>query len=383
MNDLRPRWSTQTKVIISLLALAFFIYLLSRFSAVISPLILATILAFVLSPTVNLLETHLHIPRLLATILTYLILITIAVVIPILIVPPLVAQLTILNLDIQNLIQETEDILGSQYHILGLTIDARSIFSQAVTSLQGLTEPFIGRTLGLVVDVISSVVWVIFILVVSFYLIKDGPALRAWFETLPPPHYQEDYIRLRDEISTIWGSFFRGQLILALVVAIIFTSIGFLIGLPFALAMGVLAGLLEFLPSLGHGIWLFLASLLAFFIGSTWLPLPNWIFTLIVIGLHLAYQQFDLNYLIPRIIGHSVHLPPLVVILGIVAGAVLAGILGIPLAAPTIASIRVIGRYVFANLYDLDPFPNPITKSQPEPNYPKWWNYFRKEKRHS
>jgi hypothetical protein len=209
---------------------------------------------------------------------------------------------------------------------------------------------------------------------VSFYLIKDGPALRAWFETLPPPHYQEDYIRLRDEISTIWGSFFRGQLILALVVAIIFTSIGFLIGLPFALAMGVLAGLLEFLPSLGHGIWLFLASLLAFFIGSTWLPLPNWIFTLIVIGLHLAYQQFDLNYLIPRIIGHSVHLPPLVVILGIVAGAVLA---------PTIASIRVIGRYVFANLYDLDPFPNPITKSQPEPNYPKWWNYFRKEKRHS
>ena len=79
-------------------------------------------------------------------------------------------------------------------------------------------------------------------------------------------------------------------------------------------------------------------ALLSFFVGSTWLPIPNWVFALIIISLHLVFEQFDLNYLIPRIIGRSVHLPPLVVILGIVTGAVLAGVLGILLAAPTIAS---------------------------------------------
>jgi predicted PurR-regulated permease PerM len=156
------------------------------------------------------------------------------------------------------------------------------------------------------------------------------------------------------------------------VVAVIFTIIGFILGLPFALAMGVFAGLMEFLPSIGHGIWLVVASLLALFAGSTWLPLPNWAFMLVVIGLHLVYQQFDLNYLIPRIIGHSVHLPPLVVILGIVTGAVLAGVLGIPLAAPTIASARVLGRYVYANLFDLDPFAASAAPPLPPPN-PRWW----------
>jgi predicted PurR-regulated permease PerM len=148
--------------------------------------------------------------------------------------------------------------------------------------------------------------------------------------------------------------------------------------LPFALGMGIFAGLLEFIPSIGHGIWLVTASVLALTFGSTWLPIPNWVFTLIVIGLHLFYQQFDLNYLMPRIIGRRVQLPPLVIILGIVAGAFLAGVLGILLAAPTIASARVIGRYIYANLLDMDPFP--VTMTQPtRPPEPYWWKRTRKK----
>ena len=145
-----------------------------------------------------------------------------------------------------------------------------------------------------------------------------------------------------------------------------------MIGLPFALGMGVLAGLLEFMPSLGHGIWLIIAAFLALFFGSTWIPLPNWIFALIVIGLHLFFQQFDLNYLIPRVIGRRLHLPPLVVILGIVSGALLAGVLGIVLAAPTIASMRVVGHYLYANLFELEPFPVTAADELPAPN-PRWW----------
>ena len=147
---------------------------------------------------------------------------------------------------------------------------------------------------------------------------------------------------------------------------------GLALGLPFALAMAVFAGAMEFLPSVGHAIWLTVASILAFFGGSTWLPLPNWAFMLILIGLHLVFEQFDLNYLIPRVIGRSVHLRPLVVILGIVTGAVLAGVLGILLAAPSIASLRVIGRYTYANLFDLDPFPESAAPPLPPPN-PRWW----------
>ena len=198
--------------------------------------------------------------------------------------------------------------------------------------------------------------------------------MRLWLEGLVPPSYFIDYIQLRDEVSRIWGAFFRGQVILALVVATIFTIIGFILGLPFALAMGVFAGLMEFLPSLGHGIWLTTAALLALFAGSTSLPIPNWVFMLLIIGLHLVFEQFDLNYLIPRIIGRSVHLPPVVVILGIVGGAASAGVLGILLAAPTIASARVLGRYIYANLFDMDPFPSSVIQTLPPPN-PRWWHH--------
>jgi len=67
-----------------------------------------------------------------------------------------------------------------------------------------------------------------------------------------------------------------------------------------------------------------------------------------------------------------VHLPPLVVILGIVTGALLAGVLGIFLAAPTIASARVLGRYIYAYLLDEDPFPGEFSPALPPPN-PRWW----------
>ena len=76
-----------------------------------------------------------------------------------------------------------------------------------------------------------------------------------------------------------------------------------------------------------------------------------------MVALHLVFQQVDLDYLIPRIIGRRVHLHPLIVIVGILVGALLGGVLGIFLAAPTISSLRVLGRYVHANLLDRDPFP--------------------------
>jgi predicted PurR-regulated permease PerM len=372
MNKPRPHWSSRTKLVVILLLLLVGVYLLYRFSVLLTPMVLAVILAYVLSPLVNFFQRRLRLRRGLGILLAYLVMIAVLTALPMVLVPPLAAQSTQFNMDIQRFLRAVETLLAHQYNIAGQVINVDAIFQQAIGSLQGVLEPVFGQTLGFVIDVLTSLIWVVFILVISFYLIKDWLLLRAWLEDLTPPAYRDDFQRLREEIHFIWGSFFRGQLVLASVVATIFTIAGFILGLPFALTMGVLAGLLEFLPSVGHGIWLIIASLLALFAGSTWLPLPNWIFMLMIIGLHLVYQQFDLNYLIPRIIGRSVHLHPAVVILGIVAGAVFAGVLGVLLAAPTIASLRVLARYVYANLFDVDPFQAPIAPPLPPPN-PQWW----------
>jgi predicted PurR-regulated permease PerM len=378
MSSSRPRWSSQTKTVVSILLLAFFIFLVYRFREIIPPLIIAIILAYVLTPLVNRIQKRWRIHRALAILASYLILILVAAILLLILIPPLIDQFDSLNLDLQLLLQQAESIIGQQFVIMGNTFDGSSLVEQVTTSFQRLAEPFLSQTLGFVVEMITSIIWLVFIFVISFYLILENEAVRAWLEGLPPPEYRQDYIRLREEINLIWNSFFRGQIVLATVVATIFTIAGFVLGLPFAFAMGIFAGLMEFLPSIGHAIWLFVASILAFFLGSTWIPIPNWMFMLLVIGLHLIFEQFDLNYLIPRIIGRRVQLQPIVVILGIAAGALIAGVIGILIAAPTIASARIIIRYLYANLLDQDPFP--LQEEPPPRKTSTWWRRTRKTK---
>ncbi len=367
----RPRWSQETKLTVSLLVIAFGVYLLYQFRILLPPLTLAIVLAYIVSPIAGFLHRQLRLPHALAILLGNLALFLFLLLIPFIIVPPLASQLSTLNVDLRRLLATVDQLLQHDIALGPFSIHLPSLVQQVPLSSDQWIQPLLGQTLSIAVEVLSSVVWIIFIIVVSFYLVKDTDSFNQWVESHVPPLYQPDYRQLRTEINRIWGAFFRGQITLALVVSLIFTVTGFILGLPFALSMGLLAGLLEFLPSIGHGIWLTLATTLALLFGSTWIPVPNWVFALIIAGLHIIFQQFDINYLIPRIIGRSVHLPPIVVIVGIVAGAVAAGVTGIPLAAPTIATLRVLGRYVYAQLFDLDPFPHSVAPPLPPPD-PQW-----------
>jgi predicted PurR-regulated permease PerM len=376
----RPHWPYATKLVISILLLAFFIYLLSRFREIISPIVIAIIIAFILSPIVNFFQSRLHLPRVLAILLTYIIVIAIIIGVPILVISLMGENFEFLQVDPQLIMKSIENALAQQYTIAGITIHPSAFAGQVLTTLQGLVQPVVGQTVNIVKRVITSLIWIVLIVLVSIYLIKDGAKLEDWVTSHLPPTFLSDYRWIRNEINQIWGSFFRGQILLSAIVAVIFIAVGFALGLPFALLMGFLAGILEFLPSVGHTIWMLFAALLAFFLGSNWIPVPHWAFMLIVVGLDLVFEQFDINYLIPRIVGRSVHLPPLVVILGIVTGAILAGVLGIPLAAPTIASLRVIGRYIFANLFDMEWKPVSATQPLPPPKTYWWQQTHRKEK---
>jgi predicted PurR-regulated permease PerM len=375
----RPHWPYATKLTISLLLLAFVIYLLSRFHEVVIPLILAIILAYILNPIVNFFQRRLHIHRVLAILLTYLIGLALVIGIPILGITLLGENFDSLQINPQQITTTVENALAKQYTIVGFTLHPSAYAGELLTALQGILQPVVGQTVNIVKTIITSLVFTVLVLIVSIYLIKDGEKLGDWFTSHLPPRFLPDYEWFIHEIDQIWSAFFRGQILLSAIVAALFIVIGFIIGLPFALAMGLFAGILEFFPSIGHGVWLISAALLAFFLGSTWIPVPHWVFMLIVIGIHLVFEQVDINYLIPRIVGRRVRLPALVVILGITAGAILAGVIGIPLAAPSIASLRVIGRYIFANLFDMEWKPVSSTQPLPPPKTYRWQRTHKRE----
>jgi predicted PurR-regulated permease PerM len=377
MNSLpttRPKWSTTTKIVVVLLVLLVFGLIARKFGEAIYPVILALILAFILAPLVTLLQRKLKMHRGLAIILVYLGLFILFGAILWIVIPILLNQIQVFIKDIDIWINQALDFFAQDFQIGSYIISGDVLLEPITNALQNFLEPMVGSTISIVGILIESIAWIVFIIIISIYLIKESKSILAWFEHLVPPYGRMDYNHILHEINIIWSAFFRGQLLLAIIVSVIITAEGLLIGLPFALLMGVFAGLLEFLPSIGHAIWLVVASLLALILGSTWLPIPNWVFLILIVSIHLVFTQFDLNYLIPKIIGRSVHLPPLVVILGILAGASLAGVLGVVLAAPTIASLRVLGGYIYARLFDLNPFPDRVTSVPPlPPPELRWW----------
>ena len=129
--------------------------------------------------------------------------------------------------------------------------------------------------------------------------------------------------------------------------------------MPGALILGILAGTLEIVPNLGPTLAMIPAVIVALIQGSEVLrPLgiDNVSFALITIAIYFIIQQLENNIVVPRVIGDSVNLHPVVVICGVVVGLNVGGILGAFLAAPVLASLRVIGGYIHAKLLDYPPF---------------------------
>src|SRR5690606_9736804 len=125
-----------------------------------------------------------------------------------------------------------------------------------------------------------------------------------------------------------------------------------------AFELGILSGLLEFLPIIGPVIGAGAAVLVALLQNSNPWGVSPWLFALIVLGAMILIQQVENGVLVPRIGGDALDLHPVVVMVGVIMGTSLAGLLGAILAAPVLATLKLYGIYVWRKLLDLPPFVN-------------------------
>jgi predicted PurR-regulated permease PerM len=357
-NDLSPPWPTTIKLIVGVILFVLFALAIYVLRKVFTPIIFGAIIAYLLFPVAKTVSRITRLSHELATVIVYLVLLALLVPIGFLVAPVLVDQVT----DLRDVLIRTlnyADSLGSEtIEILpGVAIDGQAIVDEVTVALGSFIRATASRSISLLVGASKTLLLIIFTIFIAFYFTADAHKFIDWLQGIGPRSYRADVKILLSQINAIWGDFFRGQVVLAVVVTLILTALSFAIGLPQPLLMGLLGGLLEFLVSVGHTIWLIVALALALIEGSTYLPVSNIVFALIVVGTNLIFTKFDLNYLIPKIVGSRVRLHPVVVIIGIIVGATVAGVLGIALAAPTIATLRVIGRYIRAKMFDLDPFP--------------------------
>ena len=348
-------WSPQAKRLIAAGAMIFWGLILYRVRSVVAPLALAVLLAYVLNPIVGLLRKA-KLSRTGATIIVYLLLIFALVAIPSMVVPPLIQQLISIDVDLAAILESLRQLTVRYRTVefLGFSIDLYRVFVDIQGELANLVGSLASQSVTILRGAASSALWLIFILIISFYLLKDAGQITSYLGGLAPPEYQEELSQLMKEIGQIWDSFLRGQIILSSTVGGITAITMWIVGVKNALLLGILAGILETIPNLGPALAALPAVALAFFLGSEHLALSNGWFALLVAGLYVVIQQLENNLLVPRIIGRSVNLHPVVVIVGAIGGAMVGGILGILLAAPVLGSARILGGYLYRKFLQTD-----------------------------
>jgi predicted PurR-regulated permease PerM len=357
-NTQPARWTLPVKVIVSVLVLVLMGLGVYLFRAVLIPLTIGIMMAYVLQPVVRAIQRAARLPRGLATGLIYLALLVLVVPVAWSLTPVVVKQVVYIQrelIDFFNYLQSLSP--GTTVEVMGVQFAVQDLVDEITSSLTSLIRSVAPGSFTFVFGAARTILLVVFTFVIGFYFTRDAGRIAEWLRGMIPPGYRRDSEKLLTEIDGVWSAFFRGQVVLALVVTVILTVLSTILGLPRPYLLGIWGGLLEFLPSIGNAIWGLTAVTVALLAGSSYLPLPNGIFALIVFGAYVAFAQVDINILIPNIIGQRVRLHPVVVIIGVIIGASVGGVLGVALAAPMIASVRILGRYVFANLFDLDPFP--------------------------
>ena len=368
------RWSNTTKLIVFILLLIIGGWALVRFSVAIPPLIISALLAFLLSSPTNWLVRKTGMSRGMAVLLVFLVLLGLIILAPVLITPSLITLASNARFDFESFNNFIDGLGHITLTVGSVSIDLREILLQSSSGLQQFITTYISQAAITLLNILSSLFWVFFIVVVTFWLIKDSHKLETWFFEHLPRAYRRDISRLLRELGDIWGSFFKGTLVLAIIVGLMVGIATWILGLQHVMLLAIFAGFMEFIPSVGPTLGALLTVFVAFFGGSTWIPLDNWLLALIVLGIYILIFQFEQVYLYPRVVGRRVNLHPGIVFVGAILGAVEFGLLGVMLAAPTLASVRVLGRYILRRMTDQEPFPDEMEQ---ETAAIRWRGMFR------
>lgn len=291
-------------------------------------LLLAMVLASAMDPLVDWLYRKAKFPRGLSVILVYLVFISFVVMIIYFLVPQIVQQFS----QLAERLSDFREDLSFRASALTRVLDQLGI----TTSLKNLGQNFTRLTANLfrtTVGVFSGIVQVVAVLAISFYLISSESGMKNFVKSLVPFKHQAYAVRLTGEIQNKIGHWLLGQLILSgFIFLLIYIGLSVL-GVKSALALALLAGLLEIVPYLGP----VLSAVPAIFVAFVQSP-PLALFVLL---LYIVVQQVENYILVPKIMGRTVGANPVIILLAVLVGFKLAGILGMLLAVPIVAAASV------------------------------------------
>jgi predicted PurR-regulated permease PerM len=223
------------------------------------------------------------------------------------------------------------------YERLRMPIALREALDRSVLAGSEAGLQYGRESLLALVGELSYVPWLVLVPVLAFFLLKDAPTLRRTVLAALPHDGQLRGHRLLEDLSATLAAYVRAQLLACLLVGAL-CGLGFsVLGVPYPVLLGVLAGALEFVPLVGP----LLLAVVAATIAALHAPMLA-VWALAFLGLLRLAQDYVIY---PRLIRRGIHLHPLAVLLGVLSGADLAGVIGLFLAVPAIALASVVYRH--------------------------------------
>lgn len=298
--------------------------------------LIAALIAYAIVPVVELFRRVM--PRPLAILLAYLIVIIILGAIVYSVVNTAVFQISALVQNASTWLtpnNKGQFPLMDLLHTIGLSdTQISDLERQSLAQLSNLAGSFASGLIPLLSGVAGGLLNILLTVVISIYLLVDGSRAITWLQKAAPKSHRSQISSTLEILQRVVGGYIRGQILLSAIIGFLVGTGLFIIGFPYAVLMGVLTFITEFIPVLGT----IFAGAVAVILALT----QGWVMTIIVLGFFILVHIFEGYVLAPRLIGKAVQLNPAIMLIALIAGSELFGPIGAIFAAPTAGLLQAL-----------------------------------------
>jgi len=319
------------------IGLAILFYVLSKLKWLFIYFSIALILAYFFDPLYKFLINK-KAPKVLAIIIVFGIIIALLILNIFFVIPSVINQLNVLYNEIPKFINSYQNLILSLEPQLSRFIDPADVETLLKENLSELQKNILSFSRTIIIylsNIVSSITFgMVIVPLILFYLLRDMLIFKENLYTFVSKEKKKEFKEILEEIDRIVSGFIRGRIIVCFIVGTLIGIGLYLLNLKFALIIGITSGVFNFVPYLGPIVGVILA--LIFALGSPW-----WVLLMIVI-LFVLVNQLEAIYLNPNILGKELGLHPLTVILSMLICGQLLGILGVLVAVPLAAILKVL-----------------------------------------
>lgn len=336
--------------IVKALFILFLAYLLFNLRELLLIVLTSVVLAAAIEPAAKWFKRY-KVPRIPAVLVVYLIAVTLFVGTVSLFIPPLLGEINAFlgslpsyldTLTVWNPLQEGTQALTSSNNPIAATITDAFSLQDTIAGLQNFSNIFqngFSGIIGPILAIFGGVFSFVLIVVLSFYLAVQENGINNFLRLVTPVKYRSYVITLWQRTQEKIGQWAQGQLLLVVLIGVLVYLGLTILGVPYALLLGLLAGIMEIIPIFGPVLSAIPAVVLAFMQGISFFDAPGLSSAVAVALFYVLIQQFENHLIYPLVVRKVVGVPPLIVILSLIIGWEIAGFLGILLAVPVAAGV--------------------------------------------